>query len=83
MLDQALVAEVLILARAGGADFSELLVEDSVNTNLRLHQGEVKDAGGGNLFAKRGKPLGVGIHAHAHLTSVPVRRMRRCNCRMP
>lgn len=50
MLDQALVAEVLTLARAGGADFSELFVEDSVNTNLRLHQGEVKDAGGGNLF---------------------------------
>ncbi|MDL2343172.1 TldD/PmbA family protein [Deinococcus sp. MIMF12] len=50
MLDQALVAEVLTLARAGGADFSELFVEDSVNTTLRLHQGEVKDAGGGNLF---------------------------------
>jgi TldD protein len=50
LLDSSLAAEVLSLARAGGADFSELFVEDTVNTTLRLHQGEVKDAGGGNLF---------------------------------
>lgn len=50
LLDPHLAAEVLQAARAGGADFSELFVEDTVNTTLRLHQGEVKDAGGGNLF---------------------------------
>lgn len=50
LLDPALAAEVLTLARASGADFSELFVEDTVNVRLRLHQGEVKDAGGGNLF---------------------------------
>ena len=50
LLDAHLAAEVLHAARAGGADFSELFVEDTVNTTLRLHQGEVKDAGGGNLF---------------------------------
>lgn len=50
MLDQNLVSEVLALARRGGADFSELFVEDTLTTTLRLHQGEVKDAGGGNLF---------------------------------
>ncbi|MBB5234395.1 TldD/PmbA family protein [Deinococcus budaensis] len=50
MLDETLAAEVLTLARAGGADFAELFVEDTVSTSLRLHQGEVKDAGGGNLF---------------------------------
>ncbi|UBV44074.1 TldD/PmbA family protein (plasmid) [Deinococcus taeanensis] len=50
MLDETMVREVLELARAGGADFAELFVEDTVNTTLRLHQGEVKDAGGGNLF---------------------------------
>lgn len=50
MLDQSLVSEVLALSRAGGADFSELFVEDTLTTTLRLHQGQVKDAGGGNLF---------------------------------
>lgn len=50
LLEQALAAEVLHLARSGGADFAELFIEDTVNTSLRLHQGEVKDAGGGNLF---------------------------------
>ncbi|MFD1731606.1 PmbA/TldA family metallopeptidase [Deinococcus malanensis] len=50
MLDETLVSDVLTLARAGGADFAELFMEDTVNTTLRLHQGEVKDAGGGNLF---------------------------------
>lgn len=50
MLDQGLVSEVLSLARAGGADFSELFVEDTLTTTLRLHQGQVKDVGGGNLF---------------------------------
>ncbi|RJF69047.1 TldD/PmbA family protein [Deinococcus cavernae] len=50
MLDQNLVSEVLGAARAGGADFSELFVEDTLSTTLRLHQGQVKEAGGGNLF---------------------------------
>ncbi|SMB88967.1 TldD/PmbA family protein [Deinococcus hopiensis] len=50
MLNETLAGEVLSLARAGGADFTELFVEDTVTTGLRLHQGEVKDAGGGNLF---------------------------------
>ncbi|EYB69570.1 protease [Deinococcus phoenicis] len=50
MLNETLAAEVLSLARRGGADFAELFVEDAVSTTLRLHQGEVKDAGGGNLF---------------------------------
>src|SRR5690349_6501382 len=47
LLDATLAAEVLHLARAGGADFSELFVEDTLSTQLRLHQGELKDAGGG------------------------------------
>ncbi|GAA5535162.1 TldD/PmbA family protein [Deinococcus aluminii] len=50
MLSQTLAAEVLSLARGGGADFAELFAEDTLTTTLRLHQGEVKDAGGGNLF---------------------------------
>ncbi|GAA5513163.1 metalloprotease TldD [Deinococcus carri] len=50
MLNETLAAEVLSLARTGGADFAELFAEDTVSTTLRLHQGEVKDAGGGNLF---------------------------------
>ena len=50
MLDQNLVGEVLDVARQGGADFSELFVEDTLTTALRLHQGAVKDASGGNLF---------------------------------
>lgn len=50
LLDATLAAEVLGLARSGGADFSELFIEDTLTTHLRLHQGEVKDASGGNLF---------------------------------
>ena len=50
MLDRNLVSDVLDMARQGGADFSELFVEDTLTTTLRLHQGAVKDAGGGNLF---------------------------------
>ncbi|WP_295823651.1 TldD/PmbA family protein [uncultured Deinococcus sp.] len=50
LLDAGLAAEILQLAQAGGADFSELFVEDTLNTQLRLHQGDLKDAGGGNLF---------------------------------
>ncbi len=44
MLDRNLVAEILIQARAGGADWAELYVEDTLAGNLRLHQGDVKDA---------------------------------------
>ncbi|GGB65564.1 TldD/PmbA family protein [Deinococcus soli (ex Cha et al. 2016)] len=50
MLDEALVAQVLGAAQRGGADFAELFVEDRVNTALRLHQGELRDARDGNLF---------------------------------
>ncbi|PYE55348.1 TldD/PmbA family protein [Deinococcus yavapaiensis] len=50
MLDRELVSEVLSVARAGGADFAELFMEDTVTTNLHLLQGKVKDAGGGNIY---------------------------------
>ncbi|MVN86361.1 TldD/PmbA family protein [Deinococcus sp. HMF7620] len=50
LLDPTLCADVLTRARAGGADFAELFVEDTLSTQLRLHQGEVRDAGGGNLY---------------------------------
>ncbi|WP_309572416.1 PmbA/TldA family metallopeptidase, partial [Deinococcus sp.] len=50
LLDATLAGETLHLARAGGADFAELFVEDTLSTQLRLHQGDLKDAGGGNLF---------------------------------
>ncbi|WP_235692977.1 TldD/PmbA family protein [Deinococcus aquaedulcis] len=50
LLDPGLCADVLHLAGSGGADFAELFVEDTHNTGYRLHQGEVRDAGGGNLF---------------------------------
>jgi len=50
MLDAQLVAEVLNAARAGGADWAELFMEDTVTTNLHLLDGNVKDAGNGNLY---------------------------------
>ncbi|WP_027482253.1 TldD/PmbA family protein [Deinococcus pimensis] len=50
MLDRNLVAEVLDVARSGGATFAELFMEDTVTTNLHLLGGNVKDAGSGNLY---------------------------------
>jgi TldD protein len=50
MLDRELVAEVLNVARAGGADWADLFVEDRISTTLHLLNGGVKDAGGGNAF---------------------------------
>ena len=50
MLDRNLVSEVLDVARSGGATFAELFMEDTVTTNLHLLGGNVKDAGGGNLY---------------------------------
>ena len=44
MLDRDLVADILRQARAGGADWAELYVEDTLSGNLRLHQGELRDA---------------------------------------
>ncbi len=50
MLDSNLVAEVLKTARAGGAEFADLFVEDKVTSSLHLLNSVVKDAGGGNDF---------------------------------
>ncbi len=56
MLEQNMVSEVLQIARAGGAEFTDLFVEDRVNSQLHLLNGAVKDANGGNDF-------GAGIRA--------------------
>ncbi|WP_407539634.1 TldD/PmbA family protein [Deinococcus radiomollis] len=50
MLDRDLVAEVLTAARAGGAEWAELFMEDTLNTSIGLLQGAVKDVGGGNAY---------------------------------
>lgn len=50
MLDRDLVAEVLGVARGGGADWADLFMEDTVRTSLRLLNGDVQDANGGNDF---------------------------------
>ncbi|UQN08651.1 TldD/PmbA family protein [Deinococcus sp. QL22] len=50
MLEPELVADVLHAARSGGAEWAELFVEDTWQTNLTLLQGSVKEAGGGNLY---------------------------------
>jgi TldD protein len=50
MLDKQLVADVLRTAQAGGADWAELFMEDTVTTNLHLLNAQVKDAAGGNGF---------------------------------
>lgn len=47
MLDQALVGDVLRLARQGGADFAELYVERWRRRALRVLSGEVKEATSG------------------------------------
>ncbi|MCX7803063.1 MAG: TldD/PmbA family protein, partial [Meiothermus ruber] len=47
MLDEALVADVLRLARQGGADFAELYVERWRRRALRVLSGEVKEATSG------------------------------------
>ncbi len=56
MLNSDLVAEVLEIARAGGAEFTELFAEDRINSQLHLLNNEVKDASGGNDY-------GAGIRA--------------------
>ena len=56
MLEQKLVSEVLHFARAGGAEFADLFVEDCVSSYLQVLNGNVKAASGGNDF-------GVGIRA--------------------
>nr|WP_221276955.1 TldD/PmbA family protein [Deinobacterium chartae] len=38
------------VARSGGADWADLFMEDTVTTQLRLLDGQVKDAGGGNIY---------------------------------
>lgn len=50
MLDRELVAEVLSVARTGGADWAELFMEDTLTTSFHLLDGTLKDAGGGNLY---------------------------------
>lgn len=47
MLEQNLVGEVLTLARAGGAEFADLFLEDRVTSSLHLLNGNLKDASGG------------------------------------
>jgi TldD protein len=56
MLDQNLVAEVLHTARAGGASWADLFMEDTITGALHLLNGQVKDATGGNNY-------GVGVRA--------------------
>ncbi|MFN3266213.1 MAG: TldD/PmbA family protein [Deinococcales bacterium] len=56
MLEQNLVGEVLLRARAGGAEFADLFLEDRVTSSLHLLNGQVKDVSGGNDY-------GVGIRA--------------------
>jgi TldD protein len=56
MLNSDLVAEVLEIAKAGGAEFTEIFAEDRVNSQLHLLNGSVKDASGGNDY-------GAGIRA--------------------
>ena len=51
-----MVGEILQIARAGGAEFADLFVEDRVSSQLHLLNGVLKDASGGNDF-------GVGIRA--------------------
>jgi TldD protein len=48
MLDRDLVAEVMVAARSGGADWAELFMEDTLSSSISLLQGAVKDVGGGN-----------------------------------
>ena len=50
MLDRDLVAKVLQTAKSGGADWSELFMEDTVTLSLRTLNGTVKDATGGNEY---------------------------------
>jgi TldD protein len=50
MLDENLVADVLATARAGGAEWAELFMEDRHSSNLKLLNDEVKDASGGNSY---------------------------------
>ena len=50
MLDPSLVADVLRVARGGGANWSELFFEDTVTGNLHTLNGSVKDANSGNAF---------------------------------
>lgn len=56
MLDRDMVARALQTARSGGADWADFFMEDTVTTSLRLLNGEVKDAGGGNEY-------GAGVRA--------------------
>ena len=50
MLDRDLVSNVLQTAKSGGADWSELFMEDTVTMSLRTLNGAVKDATGGNEY---------------------------------
>ena len=50
MLDPSLVADVLRVARGGGADWSEVFVEDTVSSHLHVLNDGVKDVSGGNGF---------------------------------
>ena len=50
MIDQDLVAEILQMARAGGAEFSELFVEDRFTNRLTLNNNQLKDAKNGNDY---------------------------------
>jgi TldD protein len=56
MLDQDLVAEVLHVARGGGASWADLFMEDTITGALHVLNGQVKDATGGNNY-------GVGVRA--------------------
>ncbi len=47
MLDEALVRQILVAARRGGADFAEVYVERWRRRSLRVLDGEVKEANSG------------------------------------
>ncbi len=50
MLNPETVAKVLQTAKSGGADWSELFIEDTITSSLRSLNGVVKDATGGNEY---------------------------------
>ncbi len=56
MLESNLVSEALQIARAGGAEFTELFVEDRIRQRLSMLNGSIKEASSGNDY-------GAGIRA--------------------
>jgi TldD protein len=50
MLNREIVSKVLQTAKAGGADWAELFMEDTITSSLRTLNGTLKDATGGNEY---------------------------------